>query len=222
MVKRHSRKNDAKKRQAVTGESLQSAITEVDGSQIIWTPEYEVALDSIYGVPFRDGLSEAREAADKGDIETVEGFARKCLRLAPGAGIEVATVFWLYRDELDRANVRALPGLVRRILKDEEEALALRRPRPSGNPVLAYDGLRPPGVKRTAWPDLQLMDPRVGTLLNCLTTLERKVLLERSRPGTFSWTDAASIVGAPNPRRTGDQVRCKVQRLAAELWARSA
>ncbi|WP_339130359.1 hypothetical protein WJM95_15720 [Streptomyces sp. f51] len=228
MVKRHSRKNDAKRLQERTGGSLQLAVKRVNGSRIICTAEREAALNSVYGLRFHDALSLARKAADTDDIETVESFARTYLKLSPGAGIQVAKVFWLYRDELDRAGVRTSPGLLHRILKDEEQERPLRSHQASGNPVLTYDGLRPPGVngvscdEQTSEPDLHVMDPRVSTLLKRLTSEERKVLTARCTPGTTTWSGAASIAGTPDPHRTGDQVHRKVRRLAAELWGRSA
>ncbi|MFI1681504.1 hypothetical protein [Streptomyces sp. NPDC020607] len=228
MVKHRRRKLDARKLQEWTGESFQRIVDRIKGSPIVWTAEREAALNAVHGIRFHDALSEARKAADRADIEAVEDFARTRLHLGPGKGLEVAKVFWLYRGELDRANDRALPGLVHRILKDEEEGRPSWSHQASEKPVLTYDGLRPPGVdgvsgdERTSGPDLRLMDPRVGTLLNCLTAEERKVLHARCTLGTTTWSGAASFANAPDPHRTGDQVRRKVQRLAAELWGRAA
>ncbi|MFF1659185.1 hypothetical protein [Streptomyces sp. NPDC058255] len=228
MVKHRRRKLDARRRQKWTGESYQTAVRAVSGAPQVSTAESQSALASHYSVNFRDALSEARKAAMTGDIDTVESFARTRLHHSPGTGIEVATSLLLFGTELDRAAESALPGLVRRILRDDALGHPLWRRQVDGKSVLTYDGLFPAGVHEVsrfepaAELDSRLQDPRVRSLLDALTTEEHATLRAWCGPGVSTWSDAAAIAGSTDPDRSGDQMRRKIRRLVAKLWGTAA
>nr|WTB09225.1 hypothetical protein OG546_36530 [Streptomyces antimycoticus] len=65
-------------------------------------------------------------------------------------------------------------------------------------------------------------DARLATLLRALRPDERAVALGWAHPGVTTWAEAAWLAGATDPATTGERVRRKVQRLAAEQQRRRA
>ncbi|WP_409239372.1 hypothetical protein [Streptomyces sp. PA5.6] len=70
--------------------------------------------------------------------------------------------------------------------------------------------------------DLIPGDRRLARILTALKPGEREVVLALGLRGVETWWEAAEYVGANDPRVSGERVRRKVRRLAAELRRRDA
>ncbi|MEU9489450.1 hypothetical protein AB0D83_38455 [Streptomyces decoyicus] len=59
-------------------------------------------------------------------------------------------------------------------------------------------------------------DERLNAVLRCLAPTERQVVLAYAEGEGTTWSEAATVAGATDPKALGDHVRRKAQRLAAE------
>jgi hypothetical protein len=65
-------------------------------------------------------------------------------------------------------------------------------------------------------------DERLNAVLRVLTHGERQIVFAYAEGEGATWSEAAAFVGAPNPVATGERLRRKVKRLAAEQRRRLA